>query len=241
LPLAPRRGGQPIDFRALNYHWNSKGAALDVDKTLKRPKFTAVNLDRALLQNPELRPGRREWHDPQRVSAAHAQDLQAVVTGMRACAAEQNDARRLVCYDKQFRQGALTPARADPATAPDAASSGSSAAPSAGPPAISAAPASLTPEQRFGLNAQLERKEHGTATQPPQLDKLSSRIAAVSYKLRGEAVVTSNMLVMEQGFSRVQEIKYGTMEDPDRSSMRNPPVRPHLSVTCHVASPNPAY
>jgi pyruvate-ferredoxin/flavodoxin oxidoreductase len=42
----------------------------------------------------------------------------------------------------------------------------------------------------------------------------------------GEAVVTSNMLVMEQGFSRVQEIKYGDFEDPDRSSMRNPPVRP---------------
>jgi pyruvate-ferredoxin/flavodoxin oxidoreductase len=42
----------------------------------------------------------------------------------------------------------------------------------------------------------------------------------------GEAVVTSNMQVMEQGFSRVEEIKYGQMEDPDRSSMRNPPVRP---------------
>src|SRR5439155_24400780 len=42
----------------------------------------------------------------------------------------------------------------------------------------------------------------------------------------GEAVVTSNMLVMEQGFSRVQEIKYGAAEDPDRSSMRNAPVRP---------------
>jgi catechol 2,3-dioxygenase-like lactoylglutathione lyase family enzyme len=40
LPLAPRRGGLPIDFRGLNYHWNSKGA-LDVDKTLQKPKFTA--------------------------------------------------------------------------------------------------------------------------------------------------------------------------------------------------------
>jgi hypothetical protein len=118
---------------------------------------------------------------------------------MRACAAEQDDARRLVCYDKQFRQGALTPARTDPATAPDAASVGSSAAPSAGSAAISAAPPSLTPEQRFGLNAQLERKEHGTATQLSQLDKLSSRIAAVSYKLRGEAVVTlDNGQVWEQ-------------------------------------------
>jgi catechol 2,3-dioxygenase-like lactoylglutathione lyase family enzyme len=40
LPLAPRRGGLPIDFRGLNYHWNSKGA-LDIDKTLQKPKFTA--------------------------------------------------------------------------------------------------------------------------------------------------------------------------------------------------------
>src|SRR5205085_4610677 len=42
----------------------------------------------------------------------------------------------------------------------------------------------------------------------------------------GEAVVNSNMEVMEQGFSRVQEIKYGEIADPDRSSMRNPPVKP---------------
>jgi pyruvate-ferredoxin/flavodoxin oxidoreductase len=42
----------------------------------------------------------------------------------------------------------------------------------------------------------------------------------------GEDVVASNMTVMEQGFSRVQEIKYGEFADPDRSSMRNPPIRP---------------
>jgi pyruvate-ferredoxin/flavodoxin oxidoreductase len=45
----------------------------------------------------------------------------------------------------------------------------------------------------------------------------------------GEAVVTSNMRVMEQGFSRVQEIQYGALDDPDRSSMRNPPLRPAVS------------
>ena len=42
----------------------------------------------------------------------------------------------------------------------------------------------------------------------------------------GEAVVASNLQVMEQGFSRVQEIRYGELEAPDRSSMRNPPVVP---------------
>jgi len=42
----------------------------------------------------------------------------------------------------------------------------------------------------------------------------------------GDDVVASNMTVMTEGFSRVQEIQYGSFEDPDRSSMRNPPVMP---------------
>ena len=41
LPLAPRRGGPPIDFRGLNYHWNNKGAALDAGEVLAKPRFTA--------------------------------------------------------------------------------------------------------------------------------------------------------------------------------------------------------
>ncbi len=42
----------------------------------------------------------------------------------------------------------------------------------------------------------------------------------------GEAVVNSNMEVMMQGFSRVQEIRYGELAEADRSSMRNPPIWP---------------
>ncbi len=42
----------------------------------------------------------------------------------------------------------------------------------------------------------------------------------------GDAVVTSNMRVMNEGFSRVQEIKYGEITDIDRSSMRNAPLKP---------------
>jgi pyruvate-ferredoxin/flavodoxin oxidoreductase len=42
----------------------------------------------------------------------------------------------------------------------------------------------------------------------------------------GDAVVESNMTVMEQGYSRVREIHYGEIEAPDRSSMRNPPRSP---------------
>ena len=41
LPSAPRRGGQPIDFRALNYHWNSKARTRCWQDTIARPKFTA--------------------------------------------------------------------------------------------------------------------------------------------------------------------------------------------------------
>jgi pyruvate-ferredoxin/flavodoxin oxidoreductase len=42
----------------------------------------------------------------------------------------------------------------------------------------------------------------------------------------GDAVVASNMTVMEEGFSRCVEIEYGRNEDADRSSMRNPPLWP---------------
>jgi pyruvate-ferredoxin/flavodoxin oxidoreductase len=45
----------------------------------------------------------------------------------------------------------------------------------------------------------------------------------------GEAVVTSNMTVMTEGFSRVAEIAIGGEGDPDRSSMRNPPLAPQGS------------
>ncbi len=42
----------------------------------------------------------------------------------------------------------------------------------------------------------------------------------------GHAVVESNMTVMKEGFSRVTEIKYGELEDEDRSSMRLDPLAP---------------
>ncbi len=42
----------------------------------------------------------------------------------------------------------------------------------------------------------------------------------------GDAVVESNMKVMHEGFSRVQEIAYGEIDDEDRSSMRLDPLMP---------------
>lgn len=42
----------------------------------------------------------------------------------------------------------------------------------------------------------------------------------------GDAVVESNMKVMEDGYDRVQEIVYGDLDDEDRSSMRLTPLMP---------------
>ena len=42
----------------------------------------------------------------------------------------------------------------------------------------------------------------------------------------GADVVVSNMAVMDAGFAQVQEIQYGELEAPDRSSMRNPALAP---------------
>jgi catechol 2,3-dioxygenase-like lactoylglutathione lyase family enzyme len=41
LPLAPRRGGPPIDFRSLNYHWSGQSAAPGAGKEMSRPRFNA--------------------------------------------------------------------------------------------------------------------------------------------------------------------------------------------------------
>jgi catechol 2,3-dioxygenase-like lactoylglutathione lyase family enzyme len=41
LPLAPRRGGEAIDFRGLNYQWKNKSGALDAKQDMPKPRFTA--------------------------------------------------------------------------------------------------------------------------------------------------------------------------------------------------------
>lgn len=48
----------------------------------------------------------------------------------------------------------------------------------------------------------------------------------------GEAVVSSNMKVMSEGFARVTEIKVGELTAKDRSSMCNP-LQPPLVKRSH--------
>jgi len=107
--------------------------------------------------------------------ASLANNAQDPLANIRQCAAESDDARRLACYDRQFRvldvHPAAQPTTAQPQFAPEQA------------PADSA-----TAEQRFGMNGQVERS-NPTRSQPPKLAKLTARITAVWHKPRGEAVV----------------------------------------------------
>ncbi|MBI5692152.1 MAG: 2-oxoacid:acceptor oxidoreductase family protein [Verrucomicrobia bacterium] len=67
--------------------------------------------------------------------------------------------------------------------------------------------------QTFGISAE-------------QFEKIVHKQYVKKFGRFGDAVVTSNMTVMTEGFSRVVEIRYGTPGDRDRSSMRNPLLKP---------------
>jgi len=69
------------------------------------------------------------------------------------------------------------------------------AAPIAAAPSASGAAkgtASLSdPQAEFGMTGELKRKEQGpAAAEPAKLEKLTARIASLSYKARGEAILT---------------------------------------------------
>jgi hypothetical protein len=124
-------------------------------------------------------------------SVARAQD---VVAALRTCESEQDDSRRLACYDRALNRP-RPPGK--PAAPPSTHEQ---------PPAAKSSPA----EELFGMNEELARKLQG-AQAPPHLSKLQARVVAVSYKLRGEPVVRlENGQVWEsvEG-SRHVEIKVG--------------------------------
>ncbi len=61
---------------------------------------------------------------------------------------------------------------------------------------------------------------------PEQFESVVRKQYEKKFGRFGDAVVQSNMTVMNEGFLRVQEIRYGELDEPDRSSMRNLPLRP---------------
>jgi hypothetical protein len=172
-------------------------------------------------------------------------DSQTLLERVRPCAAEQDAASRLACYDREVKSF-LAPATESATAATSAtAASGTTSTPAAtaapgatstaavttGPgatstPAGTSAPGATTtpaatatpsatatssavspsptpgtvppvtspsasapdsPEDRFGANAKTKRNQ---GPQPVELDKLDGRIVAVSYRPRGESVVT---------------------------------------------------
>jgi hypothetical protein len=99
-----------------------------------------------------------------------------IVAEMRACATEQDDTRRLACYDRTLGR---TPNEPLNTAAPQA-----QAQPiAAGPPAVALA------EQQFGMNPQLARKQGGPKA-GSSLKQIHSPVKAISRKLHGEPVVT---------------------------------------------------
>jgi hypothetical protein len=111
------------------------------------------------LKLPVLAIGMTLWGEAPPI---HAQD---VLANLHACAAEQDDKRRLACYDSQLRQ--------TPAESPQVQ------------PAAPAPDELVSEERQFGMSEQLARQ----AAQTPHLTKLSARVVGVSYATHGEPVV----------------------------------------------------
>jgi hypothetical protein len=98
-----------------------------------------------------------------------------VVAAMRACANEQDDSRRLACYDRSV--GRVPVERHTAASKPQ-------------PPPVPAEPEAVArAEQQFGMNPQLAHQQAG-AQAVPQLKELRARVVALSRRPHGEPIVT---------------------------------------------------
>jgi hypothetical protein len=92
---------------------------------------------------------------------------QTIPPVLDACSAEPDGGKRLACYDREIaRLHKLVPA-------------------SAPAPTVDSTPSS--PEASFGMTEALERN---SGTQPKQLDELTGRITALSYKTSDKVIVT---------------------------------------------------
>jgi len=106
---------------------------------------------------------------------------QDVMAGMRACAAEKDDALRLKCYDDEMRRDVAAPAPAAPAARPVPVS--------AKPPEVEAP--ELTPEQAFGYRGTIARDEVDRRNEKRDtLDRLEAAVSKVERKPLGEFVLT---------------------------------------------------
>lgn len=104
-----------------------------------------------------------------------------------SCASEQDDARRLACFD-----AAVAQVRAQPA--PPVASSAPAPAPApaatAAATAAAAATVPLSKEERFGLRGDLKEEKAKKAPELTELQELRATVTKVAAKPHGELVLT---------------------------------------------------
>jgi hypothetical protein len=101
----------------------------------------------------------------------------AANTSFMACAGEQDDARRLACFD-----AAVAQARAQPSPPVE------SAAPAAAVTAAAVVP--LSKEERFGLRGDLKEEKAKKAPELTELPELRARVTKVAAKPHGELVLS---------------------------------------------------
>jgi hypothetical protein len=97
-----------------------------------------------------------------------------------ACASEQDDARRLACFD-----AAVVRARSQPAPVVAATTTATAAKPAA----VAAAPV-LTKEEKFGLRGDLKQEKVKQAPELAELESLSGKVTKVAAKPYGQLIVT---------------------------------------------------
>ena len=128
--------------------------------------------------------------------AAYAQTADEVIGNMRRCASEQDDARRLSCYDREFRRTSAAlgaPAHAAPGVAaPGVAATGATTS-------GAAVPGLAGPAQPVPSGGQSASLSAGSSNQPAEINKLTGRVVAISRKPQGQAIITlDNGQVWEQ-------------------------------------------
>jgi hypothetical protein len=95
-----------------------------------------------------------------------------------SCAGEQDDARRLACFD-----AAVTQARTQPTPAVDSAAPAAAAA-------TAAAVVPLSKEERFGLRGDLKQEKAKKAPELAELKELRATVTKVAAKPYGELILT---------------------------------------------------
>jgi hypothetical protein len=151
---------------------------------------------------------------------------------LRACMAEQDDARRLACFDRESARltQSAAPVRAQPAaaapasvvatTAPAAAAPAAAVATTAAPAAAAAGAQSA--EDKFGYRGNLARAEvDQQQAAEQQFETLTATVTALSTQPRGELVLTldNGQVWAQKAADKPLQLKIGDQVSIRRASL----------------------